>query len=111
MPSLPTLACPRCRASAEYQTTVEILDPPVGKIDIGYCAACFCLFEFMRESATAYESTAWPPVCRQCRQPVVVASAVDTGDDLCVRYQCRDHPNEAWESTRRGERWSRVAVP
>lgn len=109
MPSIPTVTCPRCRAAAEYHTTIEIVDPPVGKIDIGYCAACLCLFEFVRETSTAYESTAWLPVCRQCKQPVVVTSAIDTGDDLVVRYQCRDHNGEAWESANRGERWKRLS--
>jgi len=107
MPSIPSLACPRCRATAEYQTTIEIIDPPVGKIDVGYCAECCCLFEFMRQNGTAYESTAWPPVCRACRQPVVVMAATEVDDDLVVRYQCRDHASEVWESSRRGERWKR----
>lgn len=108
MPSLPAVTCPRCRATAEYQTTIEIVDPPVGKIDIGYCAACLCLFEHLRETGAAYESTAWPPVCRHCRQAVIVTAATDTGDDLVVRYQCRDHAGEAWESSGRGERWKRL---
>ena len=47
MPHCP-VKCPRCRGAAEYQITIEMIDPPVGKIDIGYCAACACLFEHIR---------------------------------------------------------------
>lgn len=107
MATLPALPCPRCAGASEYQTTIEVLDPPLGKIDVAFCADCCCLFEWLRESGTAYESTAWPPVCRICRQAVSVVGAVNTGDDLVVDYQCRDHGQEAWQSSRRGERWIR----
>lgn len=108
MATLPAPACPRCGGASEYQATIEVLDPPVGKIDVAYCAGCCCLFESLRDTGTAYESTAWPPVCRICRQAVSVMGATDTGDDLVVRYQCRDHGQEAWQSSRRGERWVRT---
>ena len=107
MAAMPTLRCPRCRAAAEYHVTIEMLDPPVGKIDIGYCAACSCLFEQVRETGTAYESTSWLPVCRSCRQPVSVTAAIGTDADLIVHYQCREHPAERWEC-RRPDRWVRV---
>jgi hypothetical protein len=85
-----------------------MVDPPVGKIDIGYCAACACLFEEVRETGTAYESTAWLPVCRTCRQPVVVTAISGSGADETVRYQCREHPTEGWECHRPADRWVRV---
>ena len=85
-----------------------MLDPPVGKIDIGYCGACACLFEQVRETGTTYESTSWLPVCRQCRQPVSVASVTGGGEPDSVTYRCRDHANERWEWTRSGDRWLRV---
>lgn len=108
MPATPTLACPRCRGAAEYQATVEMVDPPIGKIDIGYCVPCACLFEQVRDTGTGYASTAWPPVCRTCRQPVVAISAEGSEESLVVRYQCRDHPTERWQSSRQGERWIRL---
>jgi hypothetical protein len=108
MPTLPTVKCPRCRGTSEYQTTIEMLDPPVGKIDIGYCAACTCLFEHIRETGTAYESTAWLPVCRTCRQPVSFAAVSGPESDQIVQYECRDHKAERWEWHRPTDRWTRV---
>jgi hypothetical protein len=94
---------------SEYQATIEMLDPPVGKIDVGYCAACSALFEQVRETGTAYESTSWLPVCRTCRQPVSVTTISGGGTDQIVRYQCREHPAEAWECHRPDDRWRRVS--
>lgn len=108
MPSTPTPACPRCGKAAEYQATIELIDPPIGKIDIGYCAPCACLFEQVRETGTGYESTTWLPVCRMCRQPVVATSLAGSDEDLVVLYRCRDHPTERWQSSRHSERWVRV---
>ena len=104
----PTVTCPRCRAAAEYHATIEMLDPPVGKIDIGYCAPCACLFEHVRDTGTAYESTAWPPVCRQCRQPVSVVAISGPDDDQTVQWQCRDHTDEQWNWQRASDRWTRA---
>lgn len=109
MPATPTPVCPRCRKPAEYQATIEMIDPPVGKIDIGYCTLCACLFEQVRDTGTCYESTAWLPVCRTCRQPVVATSITGSDEDFVVGYQCRDHPTERWQSSRQGERWVRMA--
>lgn len=109
MPATPTPACPRCGKTAEYQATIEMIDPPVGKIDIGHCATCACLFEQVRDTGTRYESTAWLPVCRTCRQPVVATSITGSDEALAVGYQCRDHPTERWQSSRQGERWVRMA--
>lgn len=107
MAARPTVNCPRCRAAAEYHATIEMLDPPVGKIDIGYCAACAGLFEHIRQTGTSYESTAWLPVCRQCRQPVSVVAISGPDDDQTVRWQCRDHQDEQWHWHRPSDRWSR----
>jgi len=108
MPTLPSVKCPRCRSAAEYQTTVEMLEPPVGKIDIGYCAGCTCLFEQVRQTGTAYESTSWPPVCRTCRQPVSFASVSGSESDQVVRYQCREHQDDRWDWHRAADTWTRV---
>ena len=107
MATTPALKCPRCRSAAEYHVTVEMTDLPVGKIDIGYCSACACLFEYLRETGTAYESTSWPPVCRTCRQPVSFV-AVGPESDQIVRYQCRDHPDERWQWHRSADTWTRM---
>src|SRR3954470_17962690 len=107
MPVLPSVKCPRCRQAAEYQMTVEMLDPPVGKIDVGYCAPCRRLFEHVRETGTAYESTSWPPVCRRCRQPVSFAAVSGPESDQVVRYQCRDHQDEQWSWHRSTDTWNR----
>ena len=109
MAAMPTVKCPRCRAAAEYHATIEILDPPVGKIDIGYCTPCTCLFEHVRDTGTAYGSTSWPPVCRKCRQPVSVLSIRGADDDQTVRLQCREHEEERWDWHRPSDRWTRVA--
>jgi hypothetical protein len=116
MATLPQVSCPRCRAAADYQVTVEIAEPPVGKIDIGYCGACARLFEYVREIATAYESTAWLPVCRHCKQPVTVVAVTHMGpvvdddhdrNDTQVDYVCRDHPAERWQHRRADDTWHR----
>lgn len=107
MSAPPTPRCPRCRRAAEHQTTVELLDPPIGKIDIAYCAECACLFEQIRETGTGYDFTTWLPICRTCKQPVAVTVVEAAGIDLTASYQCRDHENERWRYTRRGERWVR----
>ena len=110
MPTLPTVKCPRCRATAEYQITIEMLDPPVGKIDIGYCIACTCLFEHIRETGTDYESTSWPPVCRTCRQPVSFVDVSGPESDQVARFQCRDHAQERWDWHRPTGSWTRLAT-
>lgn len=104
----PNVRCPKCRTASEYHATIEMLDPPVGKIDIGYCADCGCLFEQVRETGTGYESTAWPPVCRKCRQPVSAVAITGGGADQVVGYQCREHTDERWQWTRDGDRWRRI---
>jgi hypothetical protein len=95
--------------AAEYQATIEMLDPPVGKIDIGFCAPCACLFELVRETGTAYESTSWLPVCRTCRQPVSATAISGSEPNQIVRYRCREHGEEQWECSFPGERWMRVS--
>lgn len=107
MSALPTLSCPRCRRPAEYQATLEVLDPPVGKIDVGHCADCRCLFERVRDTGTAYDSTTWLPVCRSCRQPVAVVALEGTGPEMVARYRCREHEAEVWEHRRQGDQWHR----
>jgi hypothetical protein len=83
-------------------------DLPVGKIDIGYCTRCACLFEHVRETGTSYESTSWPPVCRACRQPVSFAAVRGGESDPTARYQCRDHPDERWDWHRSTDAWTRI---
>lgn len=107
--SVPSLDCPNCAGKLEYQITIEMLDPPVGKIDTGYCPRCARLFERIREANQFYDSTSWPPVCRICRQPVSFAGVGEGEEGAIVRYTCRDHPGEQWEWTRRTERWTRIA--
>lgn len=108
MPELPSLACPACGGPLEYQVTIEMLDPPVGKIDTGYCAPCARLFECVRQTGTFYDSTLWPPLCRVCRQPVAfVGLGEGSQDEQTVRYQCRDHPDERWAWSRRSDQWTR----
>jgi hypothetical protein len=85
-----------------------MIDPPVGKIDIGYCSACTCLFEHVRETGTGYESTSWLPVCRTCRQPVSFAAVTGRESDQTVRYQCREHADEQWDWHRSIDSWTRV---
>jgi hypothetical protein len=83
-----------------------MLDPPIGKIDTGYCRSCARLLESVRESGTYYQSTAWPPLCRECRQPVTFAG-MGASDDV-ARYHCREHAREQWTWSRTGDRWMRV---
>src|ERR1700675_1882145 len=108
MSVLPALKCPKCRGALEYHVTLEMINPPIGKIDTGYCPACARLFECLRDSGSTYESTAWPPVCRQCRQPVSFVN-LRTGDDQeeHLLYRCRQHPSEEWHLTRGTDVWSR----
>jgi hypothetical protein len=107
MPGSPVLTCPNCGGALEYQVTIEMLDPPIGKIDTGYCRSCVRLFECVRQTNTYYPSTAWPPLCRECRQPVSFAGT--TGDDTDVaRYECREHAAEKWTWTRSSDRWMRI---
>jgi len=109
MLELPSMLCPKCRGALEYHATIEMLNPPVGKIDTGYCPACAWLFERIRETNTFYDSTRWPPLCRDCRQPVAFTSFW-IGDDQneLLRYECREHPSEAWILTRGTDHWTRV---
>lgn len=106
MAGTPVLKCPHCRGALEYQVTIEMLEPPIGKIDTGYCGACAQLFECVRQTNTYYQSTAWPPLCRECRQPVAFAGVA--GNDDVARYQCREHSGEQWTWTRSTDRWTRV---
>src|SRR5262245_28812144 len=112
MAELPTLFCPRCRGALEYHATIEMLDPPIGKLDTGYCATCERLFERVRENNSYYDSTAWPPLCRVCRQPVVFMS-LWAGEDQkeLLLYECRDHPAEQWMMTRGNNSWTRMTNP
>ena len=86
--------------------TVEMLDPPVGKIDTGYCVRCERLFERIRETGTFYDSTLWPPLCRSCRQPVTVA-ALAGDEEPTVLFHCHVHHAEQWTWSRATERWTR----
>jgi hypothetical protein len=106
MAGTPELKCPNCHGALEYQVTIEMLDPPIGKIDTGYCGPCARLFECVRQTGTYYQSTAWPPLCRDCRQPVTFAGVAGTEDG--ARYECRDHAREQWTWTRSSDRWTRV---
>ena len=107
--AIPGLKCPTCSADLEYHVTIEMIDPPVGKIDTGYCSACKRLFERMRDTGTYYESTAWPPLCRECRQPVVFAGVKSEHPEGTAVYHCSVHPHEQWTYAREGERWAREA--
>ena len=104
---LPSLVCPRCGGALEQHVTIEMLDPPIGMIDTGYCRTCANLFERIRQTGTYYDSTLWPPVCRVCRQPVAFAS-VAAGDVDAASYQCRAHPDERWTWSLTTERWTRT---
>jgi hypothetical protein len=100
------LVCPTCARALEYQITIEMLDPPIGKIDTGYCAHCSRLFERIRQTG-AYEPTMWAPVCRVCRQPVAFVSVSTVGAREIVSYECRDHAGEHWAWTRGTDEWTR----
>ncbi len=104
--TIPSLNCPQCGRQIEYHVTIEMLDPPIGKIDTGYCAVCSRLFERIRQTGT-YEPTLWAPLCRLCRQPVVFAGVHPGDDGEVVQYECREHPQELWELTRATDRWTR----
>jgi hypothetical protein len=108
MSAAPDLACPSCGRKLEYHVTIEMVDPPIGKVDTGYCTACARLFERIRETATFYDSTLWPPMCRQCRQPVAFARPGDPADEATAVFLCRHHPSERWTWTMATERWTRV---
>jgi hypothetical protein len=85
-----------------------MIDPPIGKVDTGYCAGCARLFECIRETATFYDSTLWPPLCRSCRQPVSFASPSGDPDEQIALFCCRLHPSERWTWTGATERWTRI---
>jgi hypothetical protein len=106
---IPSLACPKCRGALEYHVTIELLDPPVGKIDTGYCTGCRLLFERVRQANAFFDSTRWPPLCRLCRQPVAFVSVWGADRPEVVRFACRDHANEQWALTRTTDRWSRLS--
>jgi hypothetical protein len=109
MAGTPVLTCPQCRGTLEYHVTIEMLDPPIGKVDTGYCVPCARLFECVRQTNTYYQSTSWPPLCRECRQPVSFAGVTGDPDAADVaRYNCREHPREQWTWTQSGDRWTRV---
>jgi len=106
MTPTPALTCPQCSGKLEYHITIEMLDPPIGKIDTGYCPTCSRLFERIRQTG-AYEPTLWPPLCQLCRQPVSFAD-VGLGDAHgIVIFHCREHPDEQWEWTRSTDQWTR----
>ena len=104
----PTLICPTCGQTLEYHLTVEMLDPPVGKIDTGYCGRCERLFECVRATGTFYDSSLWPPLCRICRQPVTFAAlSVAGAEQPAILFHCRAHSSEQWMWTPATERWRR----
>jgi hypothetical protein len=104
----PTLVCPDCGRSLEYHVTIEMLNPPIGKIDTGYCVVCRRLFECIRETGTFYETSLWPPLCRTCRQPVTFAAVVTPEpEEETVLYHCQVHSSEHWVWNRPTERWTR----
>ena len=107
--AIPALKCPTCKRDLEYHVTIEIVNPLVGKIDTGYCSACACLFERVRATGTYYETTAWPPLCRECRQPVVFARVKPDDPEGAAMYHCAVHQHEVWTWIRSSERWTRVA--
>jgi hypothetical protein len=104
---MPELTCPRCKRALEYHVTIEMLDPPVGKIDTAYCPACVLMFEHVQQTGTFYDSTAWPPVCRRCRQPVSLGGMVE-GESGDAVYACREHADERWVWQRATGRWTRA---
>jgi hypothetical protein len=103
---IPSLTCPGCGGQLEYQATLELLDPPVGKIDTGFCAVCGHLLERVRQTGT-YQPTLWLPLCRICRQPVAFARLDPGPPDEVVVFECRDHPHERWRWLRGTDRWTR----
>jgi hypothetical protein len=104
----PTLVCPNCGQTLEYHATIEMLDPPVGKVDTGYCVRCERLLERIRETGTFYDSTLWPPLCRLCRQPVSFAAiTAPEADAPTVLFRCRVHHSEQWGWNPATERWMR----
>jgi len=108
MSAAPELSCPNCGKKLEYHVTIEVLDPPIGKVDTAYCVACARMFECIRETATFYDSTLWPPVCRSCRQPVAFALPGGDPDEGTAVFSCRHHPDERWAWTGATERWRRI---
>jgi hypothetical protein len=108
MTSIPAMTCPTCRRNLEYHVTIEMLNPPVGRIDTGYCSACARLIERVRDTDTFYETTAWPPLCRECRQPVTFAGVRPGAPEGTALFQCPLHQREQWTWSRSEERWIRV---
>ena len=86
--------------------TIEMLEPPIGKIDTGYCPSCTQLFERIRQTSTYYPSTMWPPLCRECRQPVAARGLDADGPDMI--FSCLDHENERWTWSRTAAQWRRL---
>src|SRR5215217_5328950 len=104
------LTCPHCAQALEHHATIEMLNPPVGKIDTGYCVRCQRMFERIRETATFYDSSLWPPLCRSCRQPVTFGALLCTDpDEETVLFRCQVHASEQWVWSRATERWRRRA--
>jgi hypothetical protein len=104
------MMCPTCAQTLEHHVTIEMVDPPVGRIDTGYCARCQRMFERIRETATFYDSTSWPPVCRTCHQPVTFGAMVCTdAEEETVLFRCQVHPSDQWVWSRATERWKRGA--
>ena len=109
MMSIPTLTCPRCTQALEYHVTIELLNPPVGKVDTGYCIRCQRMFERIRETGTFYDTSLWPPLCRECRQPVTFAGLVSVDpEEQTVGFHCQNHTSERWLWDRHTERWTRA---
>ena len=110
MAGTPALKCPHCRGVLEYQVTIEMLDPPIGKIDTGYCAACARLFECVRQTNTYYESTAWPPLCRECRQPVAFAGVAGGTPKVSTSRgtSAGSIRTKSGRAPRQRDRWTRV---
>jgi len=107
--AIPGLKCPSCASDLEYHVTIEMMNPPVGKIDTAYCSKCARLFERVRDTGTYYETTAWPPLCRECRQPVMFTGVKPDDPGGTAIYGCAMHPREQWTFNRPAERWSRIA--
>ncbi len=104
----PKLTCPTCGQTLEYHVTIEMLDPPVGKIDTGYCVRCGRLFERMRDTGTFYDSSLWSPLCRTCRQPVTFAGVSPAdAEEPTILFRCASHPSERWLWIPATSQWTR----
>jgi hypothetical protein len=106
--AIPPLTCPSCGHTLEHHATIEMQD--VGRLDTGYCVRCQRMFERIRETATFYDSSLWPPTCRSCRQPVIFGALLCAdADEETVLYRCQGHASEQWVWSRATERWKRTA--